>query len=233
MNSNSINLKWPKMGSLKFYSFAAIFGSCAISACGGNSEVAETLDLEYPPVESVIKVVPQVEPQFHEASEVALHANILALDGRTSQGKDELERLKKLSAGSAYPEESVLRPPAGYMSTTGARTVVAVAVEEIGESRLRVSICGYPTPGLWGVYSDGRLVLSPIDEQYPFHLSRPTVEWTDAPAADGIKPSAPRWLVIDSGILTGTTREDQAEICGPHAPDPQPVVPPEPTTKPR
>lgn len=184
--------------------------------------------LSYPPVVDLTEVVVPVDPSTSEVVAIALDSSILRLH---ALGRDEAARgkLKSMVAPDANlgPPSTWAGGPPGYVSTTGVRTSKAVALTSVGSGRFQVSICRYPTPGLWSVLDDGSLLPSPVDSEHLYSLITPIVEWTSEPSADGTKPDVERWLVVDNGVNDATT-EQAAAACRPHLPEPQPVVPPDP-----
>lgn len=187
----------------------AYAGSLAGVMAGGNAESGGTA----------------VDVKTVAAANFALQ---MTVDGRLSNDLSQ-EALYQRDRSQIAPEADNNGPrvPDNYVGETGGALHRAVAARELPGGIVEVSVGQYDTPGLYAMRKDGSLVKPTTGRD---SLQRPRVEFTEQPAADGSKPSAPRWLLMNPGILFDQAQEQVDAVRGPFRPDPFVQEPPNPTS---
>lgn len=181
----------------------------------------------YPPFEIRTDIAVPLASPLSDAAAFALE---MSVDDRLINDPDE-DALYRTYRSRIAPEADGerMRNPDAFVGETGGALHRAVAASELPDGAVEVSICVYDTPGLYAMKDDGELVKPTSGADA---LWRPRVRWTDEKAADGSTPAQPRWLLLDTGVLTDTTPEQVGEVCGPFRPDPFVQQPPQPTSTP-
>lgn len=203
-----------------------LMGACQ-TGNGGSTETSTSTPppFPYPPFEIRTDVAVPLEPPLDDAARFALQ---MSVDERLSNDPDEEALYQRYRSKIASQADGPrIRVQDTYAGQTGAALHRAVAARVLPDGDVEVSICLYDTPGLYAMKEDGTLVRpTPVEES----LWRPRVKWTAQPAADGSTPSGPRWLLMDSGVLTDLTPDQVAAVCDPFKPEPFIQEPPRPTS---
>jgi hypothetical protein len=206
--------------------FCTVLSATMAAACSPGPvepETNQTEDVEfaYPPLQFYTDIAIPLDGHIRTAAEFALAA---AADRMRILYAETPEEVRDRHRSQAAPEAySTIPPdprPFNVAARTGGLTKRVVDAKELDEHTVELTICTYESPGEYTVYKDGRTSEPLAGQMHQYSLRRPRVQWTDRPAADGTRPSSPRWLWVDGGFDPNMTLERKAPVCEPFKPDP-------------
>ncbi|WP_431963337.1 hypothetical protein [Nocardia sp. bgisy134] len=219
---------------------AAISGLLAVmlTACGGsdgdkqsNPTTSTTIPFPYPPEQSFTDVAVPLDENLRAAAEFALEmrADLFSLQDEHEWDNRHSKYRSRVDPEVFVPEKEATPP--GWVDTTGGNTLRVISAKDVGNDTIEVVICSYNVPGRYILKWNGKI--DPPDPTIGLYgLTRPRIQWTDRPAADGSVSAGQRWLLVDDGIdlSPNAPRNLAQQVCEPFKPEPFVQKMPDPTT---